>query len=219
MRVRFHSTKETWKLRFPTQSDTFCVTTSGLLLSTSSFLFRDNEFTASSWNNWQSWKKLSFVSSAFYTPPVRRPGVPGLPQRNQGRGNAPQLIQRCHKVPLGQRNNYMYPCTFYCQTSCLLSCSSELSWCIGQATWENPEAFWVSSVYFIFISTFARAVSSDFCIPNMWLNTLMYRITATKPREFHLLQTTTSCKFHGSGRGGPPTDTLQCLKHLLVGNL
>ena len=78
MRVRFHSTKETWKLRFPTQSDTFCVTTSGLLLSTSSFLFRDNEFTASSWNNWQSWKKFSFVSSAFYTPPVRRPGVPRL---------------------------------------------------------------------------------------------------------------------------------------------
>ena len=29
---------------------------------------------------------------------------PGLTQRNQGRGNAPQLIQRCHKVPLGQRN-------------------------------------------------------------------------------------------------------------------
>lgn len=49
-------------------------------------------------------KKFSFVSSAFYTPPVRRAGVPGLTQRNQGRGNAPQLIQRCHKVPLGQRN-------------------------------------------------------------------------------------------------------------------
>lgn len=104
MIVRFHSTKETWKLRFSTQSDTFCVTASGLLLSTSSFLFRDDEFMASSWNNWQSWKKFSFVSSAFYTPPVRRAGVPGLPQRNQGRGNAPQLIQRCHKVPLGQRN-------------------------------------------------------------------------------------------------------------------
>ena len=104
MRIRFHSTKETWKLRFSTQSDTFCVTASGLLLSTSSFLFRDDEFMASSWNNWQSWKKFSFVSSAFYTPPVRRAGVPGLPQRNQGRGNAPQLIQRCHKVPLKQRN-------------------------------------------------------------------------------------------------------------------
>ena len=88
----------------------------------------------------------------------------------------------------------MYTCAFYCRTSCLLSFPSELSWCIGQATWENAAAFWVSSVYFIFISTFPRAVSSDFCIPNMWLNTLMYRITATKPRQFHLLQTTTSCK-------------------------
>lgn len=104
MRIRFHPTKETWKLRFSTQSDTFCVTASGLLFSRSSFLFRDDEFMASPWNNWQSWKKFSFVSSAFYTPPVRRAGVPGLPQRNQGRRNAPQLIQRCHKVPLGQRN-------------------------------------------------------------------------------------------------------------------
>ena len=104
MRVRFHSTKETWKLRFSTQTDTFCVTASGLLFSASSFLFRDDEFMASSWNNWKFWKKFSFVSLAIYTPPVRRPGVLGLPQRNQGRGNAPQLIQRCHKVPLGQRN-------------------------------------------------------------------------------------------------------------------
>ena len=113
----------------------------------------------------------------------------------------------------------MYTCAFYCRTSCLLSCPSELSWCIGQATWENPEAFWVSSVYSIFISTFPCAVSSDFCIPNMWLNTLMYRITVTKPRQFHLLQTTTPCKLHRSRRGSPPTDTLQCLKHLFVGSL
>ena len=55
----------------------------------------------------------------------------------------------------------MYTCAFYCRTSCLLSCPSERSWCIGQATWENAAAFWVSSVYFIFISTFPRAVSSD----------------------------------------------------------
>ena len=111
---------------------------------------------ASSWyDNWQSWKKFSFVSSAFYTPPVRRAGVPGLPQRNQGRENAPQLIQRCHKVPLGQRNICTLAPFKYCHTSCLLSCPSELSWCIGQATWENPKAFWVSNIYFIFISAFS----------------------------------------------------------------
>ena len=106
MRVRFHPTKETWKLRFSTQSDTFCVTASGLLFSRSSFLFRDDEFMASPWNNWQSWKKFSFVSSAFYTPPVRRAGVPRLDAtKSRKRECTPaHVIQRCHKVPLKQRS-------------------------------------------------------------------------------------------------------------------
>lgn len=112
----------------------------------------------------------------------------------------------------------MYTCAFYCRTSCLLSCPSELSWCIGQATWENAAAFWVSSVYFIFISTFPRAVSSDL-YPKYVAQYPDVPITVTKPRQFHLLQTTTPCKLHRSRGGSPPTDTLQCLKHLFVGSL
>lgn len=72
--------------------------------------FPDQVFSSETMSLWRlleiidSPEKNCFVSSAFYTPPVRRAGVPGLPQRNQGRRNAPQPIQRCHKVPLGQRN-------------------------------------------------------------------------------------------------------------------
>lgn len=148
---------------------------------------------ASSWNNWKFWKKFSFVSLAIYTPPVRRPGVLRLAATKSRKRECTLAYT---KVPQGATwtTKCMFACSFYWHAFCLLSCPSELSWCIGQATWENPKTFWVSSVYFIFFSTFPRAVSGDFCIPNTWPSTLMYRITVTKPREFHLLQTTTSCK-------------------------